>query len=274
MTGKQLAEALHSGHLVLGTAMVSRLDQWWPSVLASLGMDMVFLDAEHTPNDRQTLSTLCQLYQAKGVVPVVRIPIPDSYHATMVLDGGAKGVIGPYIETAEQVRQLAGAVKFKPLKGQKLSDFLAKKAHLGAELHDYLKRTNEDNVLIVNIESIPALEQLDEILSVDGLDAVLVGPHDLTCSLGIPEQYDHPRFLEAIEMIIRKARAKQIGVGIHVWEEVGFDKEIEWAKMGANLVIHSNDVSIFTHAMKNHLNRFEAAVGTDRQKARVEGVNI
>lgn len=259
-TGKQLREALRNGDYVFGTAIVSRLDHLWPDVMASLGMDLVFLDAEHTPNDRQALSTLCQLYQSKGVVPIVRIPKPDPYLATMVLDGGARGVIGPYIETAEQVRQLAGAVRYKPLKGQKLAGLLENSLSVEQELKSYLEQVNENNLLIINIESAPALENLDEILSVEGLDGVLVGPHDLSCSLGIPEQYDHPRFSAAIEQIVAGCRANNVGVGIHVWEDVGYDREIEWARKGANLIMHSNEVSIFQKAMAAQLARLRRAL--------------
>lgn len=274
MIGKNLATSLKQGKHVFGTAMISRLDAWWPGVLASLKMDMVFIDSEHTPADRQIISTTCHLYRAHGIVPLVRIPSPDPYQATMVLDGGALGVIGPYIETAEQVRKLVGAVKYKPLKGERLEGFLNKKADLEPGLLSYLKKINEENVLVVNIESVPALNNLDEILSVEGLDAVLVGPHDLTCSLGIPEQYDHPLFKESIELIIRKSREKQVGVGVHTWEEVGFDKELDWARKGANLIMHSNDISIFTHAISGHLELIRQELQLSPGKSKVHDATI
>src|SRR5690606_3918374 len=150
------------------------------------------------------------------------------------------GVIAPYLETAEQVRQLVGAVKYKPVKGEKLLHRLTEKKAFEPTLADYIHQQNQENVLIVNIESVPAMEALDEILSVEGLDGVLVGPHDLSCSLGIPEQYQHPLFIESVETIIRKAKARKVGAGIHMWEEVGAEQEILWAKKGANLIMHSN----------------------------------
>ena len=274
MIGKNLAASLKQGKYVFGTAMVSRLDAWWPSILASLKMDLAFIDSEHTPADRQPISTTCHLYRAHGVVPVVRIPSPDPYQATMALDGGALGVIGPYVESAEQVQKLAGAVKYKPLKGKRLEDFLSNKAGLEPGLLSYLEKTNEENVLIVNLESVPALDNLDEILSVKGLDAVLVGPHDLTCSLGIPEQYDHPLFKESIEFIIRKSREAGVGVGVHTWEEVGFDNELDWARKGANLIMHSNDLSIFTHAISGHLNLLRQELQLSTETNKVHDANI
>ena len=269
MNGKEIRQALHRGQTVFGTAMISQSPHW-PGILTSVGLDFVFIDTEHTPLGRETVSAVCHLYKGVGVAPIVRIPSPDSFQATMVLDGGATGVIVPYVESVEQVRELVGAVKYKPLKGARLTHFLKNEKDLEPELHDYLIKHNEETVLIVNIESTPAIDALDEILEVDGLDGVLVGPHDLTCSLGIPEQYQHPLFMESIELIIDKAKSKQVGVGIHVWDAVGFNQEIEWVKRGANLVVHSNDLSLLSATLQTNINNLKSAIGqsvTDDQGA-------
>jgi len=89
-------------------------------------------------------------------------------------------------------------------------------------------------LLIVNIESVPAMEALDEILAVPGLDAVLIGPHDLSCNLGLPERYEHPDFLNACETIFRKARAAGLGGGIHFWG--GVEQQAHFLKLGANMI--------------------------------------
>lgn len=271
MNGKELANALRTGQYVYGTAIVSQ-SPLWPGIMAALGMDLAFIDTEHTPLDRETVSTSCHLYRGVDIAPLVRIPAPDPYQATMVLDGGAAGVIAPYVESAEQIRQLVGAVKYKPLKGGKLQDYLNKKSSLEPGLADYLQQQNQENVLIVNIESIPALDALDEILSVEGLDAILVGPHDLTCSLGIPEQYSHPLFIESVETIITKARKHEVGVGVHIWDAVGFDQEILWAEKGANLIMHSNDLSMFATNMQADLDRLKKAL--DRPVSQSEGAGF
>jgi 2-keto-3-deoxy-L-rhamnonate aldolase RhmA len=102
----------------------------------------------------------------------------------------------------------------RPLKGRRLADALRDRNTLEPELADYLEKRNGDKILIANIESVPAIENLHEICSVQGLDAVLIGPHDLSCSLGIPEQYTHPRFDEAVRTIFRIAREHGVGAGI------------------------------------------------------------
>jgi len=185
---------------------------------------------------------MCQTYSALGLPPLVRIPSTDPYTASMVLDGGAAGVIAPYVESAEEVRALRGAVKMRPIKGRKLTEMLDG-GQIEPELDQYLRGAAENRLLIANIESVPAIQSLDRILAEPGLDAVLIGPHDLSCSLGIPERYDHPDFLAACETIFSKARAAGIGAGIHFWGSI--DDQRRWLAMGANLLIHSADIMLF-----------------------------
>lgn len=258
MNSKELIKALHGGRMVYGTLIISPSPKWVDAV-GGLGLDCVFIDTEHIPLDSLELGWMCQTYKALGMAPVVRIPRPDPYQATKVLDTGANGIIAPYVETAEEVRQLRGAVKLRPLKGAKLQGILSGETKPEGELADYLVKHNEGNVLIVNIESAPAMKALDEILAVPGLDAVLIGPHDLTCSLGIPEKYDHRLFDEAVREIVAKARAKNIGAGIHFWPSV--EQEIAWAKAGLNLIFHHSDMMLFRESMHEVLKTLRAALG-------------
>jgi 4-hydroxy-2-oxoheptanedioate aldolase len=258
MTGRDIIKNLHEGRRVYSSAMVST-SPLWPNLVKSAGVDFVFVDTEHTPIDRQSLSWICQTYQALGVPPVVRIPCNDPFEACKALDAGAGGIIGPYVETPEQVRGLVGAVKWRPLKGRRLDDALRDVKTLEPELRDYLEKRNGDKILIANIESVPAIENLHAICSVPGLDAVLIGPHDLSCSLGIPEQYAHPKFDEATRTIFRIAREHNVGAGIHYW--LGLEQEITWAKAGGNLVMHSSDVASFSRTLKSEIEQLRKALG-------------
>ncbi len=261
MNGRDIIAALHAGRPVFSSAMVST-SPLWPAMIRNTGIDFVFVDTEHTPTDRLTLAWICQTYQAFGLPPVVRIPCNDPFEAFKALDAGAGGIIGPYVETAEQVRGLAGAVKLRPLKGQRLADALQNPASLEPELRDYLEQRNGDKILIVNIESVPAIQNLHEICSVPGLDAVLIGPHDLSCSLGIPEQYDHPRFDEAVQTIFRIAREHHVGAGIHYW--LGLEREVAWARCGGNLIMHSSDVAILGSQLKSDISHLRKEISVWR----------
>ena len=258
MNGRELIKAFHGGQRVYGTMTVSTSPHW-PAAVKSAGADFVFIDTEHIAIDRTLLAWMCRTYRALGLAPLVRIPSPDPYEATVALDNGASGVLAPYIETPEQARRLRGAVKLRPLKGRVLEELLNGERKLDATLSQYIAERCAENVLLLNIESTPALEALDEILAVPNIDALMVGPHDLSCSLGVPEQYAHARFEEAIQTIIAKARARHIGVGVHYWW--GIEDELRWVKSGANLIVHSGDIALFADALRANLKRFREESG-------------
>ncbi|NLE38936.1 MAG: aldolase [Pirellulaceae bacterium] len=266
MNGRELAQAFRDGKQTFGTAVLSPSPKW-VSIVKGAGLDFVFIDTEHTPMDREKVAWMCEAFRAVGVVPIVRIPVPDPFLATMALDAGALGVVGPYVETASQITALRGAVKCRPLKGQRLEAFLNGESDLAPETKAYLAEANRDNLLIVNIESTPALENLENLVNTPGLDGVFVGPHDLSISLGVPEDYGHPTFLAAVEKIIVACRKAQVGVGIHLGAGDPIQLQIEWAEMGANILVHSSDIRLFAQGIQRDFIRFREATGTRNANA-------
>ncbi len=267
MKGKELREALRSGRRVYGTLIVSDSPMWPPAVGAIPELDFVFLDTEHQAIDRSKLSWMCRAYDAMGLAPVVRIPAADPMQAAIAMDAGARGLIAPYVEETSQVAAVAGAVKYRPVKGALLRSWLQAGAASADKLGDYIRQRNEASSLIINVESIPAMERLDELLATPELDAVLIGPHDLSCSLGIPEEYRHPRFAAAVAQIIDRARSRGVGAGIHYVfaETAGIEQEIEWVKRGANLIVHSADVIAFRASLRADLGRLRREFGDGAQ---------
>ena len=261
MNSSELQKALRSGQRVYGTLIVSPAPSW-AGQMKRLGIDFVFIDTEHVALDRHQISWMCQAYKAMGLTPIVRVYKADHHLATTALDGGAGGIIVPYMETVADVQMMRGAVKMRPLRGRKLADIVEGREELTGELKDYITKHNRDNVFIINIESVPGMDALDDILKVPDIDAVLVGPHDLSCSLGIPEQYQHPRFEEAVRTIFQKARAAGVGAGMHFWS--GMDQQVRWAKdAGMNLMIHRADILNFVESMTKDLADIKAALGDD-----------
>ncbi len=260
MNGSELIRAMHSGQRVYGTMIVSPAPEW-PMAVKQAGLDFVFIDTEHIALDRAVLSWMCRTYSALGLAPVVRIPSPDPYQASMVLDGGAEGLVAPYVETPEEVMRLRGAVKCKPLKGERLRRAIAGEESLDPELAQFLASEAERRALVVNIESVPAMEALDEILAVPGLDAILVGPHDLSINLGIPLQYGHPKFVGAVDTIFEKARAAGIGAGLHAMYADAIEQELRWARMGANVILHQADILSFRLAMQRDIRQMRETLG-------------
>ena len=260
MKAADLQKSVHSDRRVFGTVALSQAPST-PSMLVSAGLDFVFIDTEHIPMDRILLSWMCRYYAAIGMTPIVRIPSPDPYQACMALDAGANGIIAPYVEKPEQVRPLYGAVKLRPMKGIRLERRINGGEAFEPELEEYLANRNRENLLVLNIESVPAMEALDDILDQPGVDVVLIGPHDLSCSLGIPEQYEDPRFDEAVCTIIRTARARNIGAGIHCFlGELMLEQEKRWIQAGANFLVHSVDSVAALQGLKREVAELRESV--------------
>jgi 4-hydroxy-2-oxoheptanedioate aldolase len=123
MNGIELGVALKSGQRANGTLITSPSPHL-PDSLCNSGLDFVFIDTEHIPIGDHDLSWMCKAYSGMNLVPLVRIPEPDPYRACKVLDAGAGGIIAPYVESVEQVCALRGAVKLRPLKGERLAHAL------------------------------------------------------------------------------------------------------------------------------------------------------
>ena len=271
MNPSELRKILHEGErIVLGTCVVSPSTKW-PGLIADCGLDFVFIDTEHIALNRETVSWMCRTYTSMGLPPLVRIPTQDPDDATVVLDDGAAGVIIPYVEQPEVVRSMVGASKMRPLKGRRLREALHGE-DLDPELRTYIENHNDGHILLTNIESVPAMENLDMILAEKGLDCVLIGPHDLSTSLGVPEQYDHPRFLEACALILGKARAAGIGAGIHHW--LPPQKQMQFVEMGANLLIHKADAIFVSEGLGNEVSQLRNLLGQESPYSQSGNITI
>ena len=259
MNSVEIQQAVNEGKTVFGTLITSSSPFMLKGLLGS-PLDFVFFDTEHIPYDTERLSWMCMAYKLAGYMPLVRIPDPDPFKACQVLDGGAQGVVAAYIETVEQVNALRGAVKLRQLKGKRLDRVLEGGETLSPGLQKYLDDWNEGNLLFINIESKPALENLDALLDAPGVDGVLLGPHDLSLSLDIPEQYDHPRFVQAIKHIAQKAKEREQIAAAH------FDGPTA-VRAGYNMVILAADHSFTANGFAREKKKALEAIGQSESLA-------
>lgn len=254
MKGAELRETLRSGRRAYGISLEGYGQARWPKYFAEAGgLDFVFMDSEHAPNNRETIAWAAQAYAANDIAPLLRIPEPSPYLAAMGVDAGAHGIIVPYVETLEQVKSMVGAIKHRPLKGAALQAVLDEGRFPSAETEAYLPTFNPNAVLVIMIESPAGVANLSEMLAFGGVDAVLIGPHDLSVSHGIPEQYEHPIFLEAVQKIISTCQQHHVGVGAH-FISGSLDLAVEWANWGFNFIIHRGDTLYVARGIQQELN--------------------
>lgn len=272
MRGRELRQALTAGQCVYGTCVVGYGQPKWPKHFADLGLDFVFIDTEHTPQNRETVAWAAQAYAAHGVAPLLRIPEASPTLAAMGLDLGAHGIIVPYLETVDQVKRLVGAVKYRPLKGAALQAVLDQGKFPSDETGVYLKDYNPDAVLVIMIESPAGVENLPDMLAVGGVDAVLIGPHDFSVSHGVPSQFGHPTFNQAIKSVIETCREHDTGVGIH---SINGDvkQQLCWAEWGCNFFVHGSDTFFITNGLNLGLRQLKVSLEStipDRPESKTE----
>lgn len=264
MTGAELKATLHAGDRVYGTCVVSP-SPLWPTMIAGTGLDFVFIDTEHIPLDRSQVSWMCQTYNTLGLPPIVRIPACDAALANMAIDGGARGVVSPYSESVEEAQVLRGASKYRPLKGERLTRVLSGEDVLDEPTRSYIEKMNQHNLCILNIESTTAIDKLDALVAVPNVDALLIGPHDLSINMDIPEDYKNPKFTDAIKRTIDTARGAGIGVGFHF--SFGIEEAQLWAEWGANLIIHNTDIFLVKDNLTQDIRQLRMALGDEKTDA-------
>jgi 4-hydroxy-2-oxoheptanedioate aldolase len=239
MNGAQLRAKMQNGTPVWGTMLVYARILSAASVYGQLGFDFAIVDSEHSPNGRSELADMGAALLAAGVCPVVRVPHTEPSATIMALDAGFHGVLVPYCETAAQVKAVVNAARLRPLKGA-LHDRARDGGGFPSDATErYLQQRNANVVMIIGIESVPAVENLESILDVPGVDAIFVGPNDLSVSLGVPDQFDHPRYVEAVEHVIATAQARGIPAGPHCFNEEAL---LRWHGTGMRFVLFSADV--------------------------------
>ena len=238
MNGQQLKEKVKAKGIVYGTMLSMSRNPRWSVPISGFGLDYVIIDTEHSPLGRSDMADLLATLSFSSVVPIVRIPIPDSHYVTMALDAGGQGILAPYCETVQEVKDVVGAAKWRPLKGAILKKAMDTGKLPSDATRQYLEDLNRNNVCIIGIESVPAIENLDSILQVKGIDAIFVGPNDLSISLGVPNQYDHPDYEAALRRILSICDAHSTPTLIH-HQTVALTQK--WLKEGARFVLYSSD---------------------------------
>lgn len=206
----QLRKRLLQGEVVLGT-ILSLNSPDAAEILSQIGFDWLFIDAEHSTLDPHDLKAL---FQAAGesIPCVVRIPALDEIVVKKTLDAGAAGLLVPQVHNAGQAEQLVKWGRYYPAGSRGLG--FGRAQGYGLKVAEYLETANEDILLSVQAESAQAVSNIESIVKVQGLDAVLVGPYDLSASMGLPGQVTHPDVQAAIQHVAQVCFGAGMPVGI------------------------------------------------------------
>lgn len=252
-----LRKTLKSGKPVIGTWLNSG-SAAIAELLASCGFDFVCVDVEHSAVDVPQVQGLFQAITAgrPDCAPFVRLHGVDYALVKRYLDAGARGVVCPLVNTAADAHLLVDAVKYPPMGRRGVGFCRANK--FGMRVTDEFEQANDKIVTAIQIEHIDGVRNLDSILSVPGIDAVFIGPYDLTASMGIAAQFDHPAYKLARDQILRACQKAGIVPGIHVVQP-NPDELQQRAEEGYRLLAYSLDITMLMNSCMAGLRRLDEA---------------
>jgi 2-keto-3-deoxy-L-rhamnonate aldolase RhmA len=213
MNAAGIKRTLRSGGVSIGSWM-SMAHVSIAEILASAGYDWVVIETEHTAIDVSEVLKLIIAIEGRGAVPLVRLAWNDPVQCKAVLDSGAAGVLVPMVNTKTDAELAVKSVKYPPMGFRGVG--LARAHGYGQTFDEYVRTANDDTLLMVQIEHIEAVRNIDEILSVPGIDGTFIGPYDLSMSLGIPGQLAHPDLVAAKKRVLAATIAHGLVPGIHL----------------------------------------------------------
>lgn len=183
-------------------------------IMARTGFDWLTVDMEHSAITLNIAQQLIQVIELSGVTPLVRVGENNPNLIKRVMDAGAHGVIVPMINTEEDAIRAVDAVKYPP--SGKRGVGLSRAQGYGFEFEKYKKWVNRESIVIVQIEHISAVDNLEKILRVDGVDGFIVGPYDLSASIGLPGELNNPKLKGILDRVIKIAKKYNVAPGFHV----------------------------------------------------------
>jgi len=210
---RSLKARIQAGELTLGSWLSFGFTPV-TEMMADCGFDWLVIDMEHTAIDTGQMLQMIQVIDLHGVVPLVRVGDNDPLLIKRALDSGAHGVVVPMVNNAEDAKRAVESAYYPPRGKRGVG--LSRAQDYGSGFNEYKEWASASTVVIVQIEHIEAVRNLQSILTVDGVDGFIVGPYDLSGSLGLPGQFDHPTVKAALETVKDAMKGEGVRGGYHV----------------------------------------------------------
>jgi 2-dehydro-3-deoxyglucarate aldolase/4-hydroxy-2-oxoheptanedioate aldolase len=240
-----LTTRLRSGNVIFGSEINRLRSPDVARVYAAAGFDFVFIDMEHSAFSLETVADMIENARRFGLAPVVRVPQAEYAFVARVLDCGARGIIVPRVNTPRQVREIASWVRYPPRGIRGFADTLAQTDGCRVSPGEFIAAAERETLVVVQIERREALENLDAMLSIEGIHVACLGCLDLSVDLGIPGDLNAPPMVEAIQNVVDVAARNRLVSGI-----ITGDIELiaRWLQRGVRFVSYSSDVPLLQSA--------------------------
>jgi 2-keto-3-deoxy-L-rhamnonate aldolase RhmA len=251
-----LRKRVLSGECVYGTMIRQARDPGAPSIFAAAGYDFVFIDMEHGNYNMETVADLIRGAKSAGIATIIRVPHLETHFISRVLDAGAEGIMVPMTSTKEQAEEIVRYSKYTPLGQRGFGNQTGQTDYRPLKTPDFMKEANENTLIVAQIETREAIENIEVILDVEGIDVGLIGPNDLSISMGIPDQMGSEIITKAIDKVVESAKKKGKASGIHIGNIEALKK---WRTKGMTVLVFSTDIGFMYNASKSNLEELKGS---------------
>ncbi len=253
-------QKLNSGKVTLGS-WITLSHGAIAEIMAESGFDWLAIDMEHSVIGIQDVEPLVRAIEASGCVPLVRLSSNDPVLVKRVMDAGSYGVIVPMVNTPEEAAKAVRSVKYPPQGDRSVGLYRAQ--GWGEKFEEYKDSVNKESLVIVQIEHKQAVDNIAGIIAVPGIDGVMIGPYDISGSLGVTGELDHPLVQQARQKVLAAARAAGKTAGIHVVPPVTSDVK-DRAKEGFTFIAYSTDAIMLNAKCREATTELKSFIDNDR----------
>jgi 2-dehydro-3-deoxyglucarate aldolase/4-hydroxy-2-oxoheptanedioate aldolase len=240
-------EKLQRGGIAIGTMVFEFNTTGMARIMAEAGAEFAIFDMEHTGWSVETVRMLIATSRSTELLPLVRIPAVEYHFVSRVLDMGAAGIMAPMVESAEQARRLAQSAKYPPVGRRGTAFGVAHDDYSGGDIVEKIHSANRETLVIAQIETAAGVEHVEEIAATEGIDVLWIGQFDLSTSLGIPGQFNHPRFQEAQGKVLQTCRRQNKFAGIMGVSVADCRAMLD---LGFRMVAYSGDLWIYQATLR------------------------
>ncbi len=240
--------ALSSGGFAIGSEISRMAHRDVCRIYAQADLDFVFIDMEHTSFTLESVAALIEAARTHGLVPLVRVPEAEYSFVSRVLDAGARGIIVPRVTRPETVADVVSWTRYPPQGVRGYAATVAQTEGVSVDAAEFIRANQQQTLVVIQIERVEAMQHLDAMLEIDGVDVACLGYMDLTVDLGIPGQIDHPLAIEQIEQVIHTSRKHGVAPGI-----IAPDLAVvrQWMERGMRFVSYATETILLEQAVRS-----------------------
>lgn len=257
MRTNQVKQSIQGGQVSLGTFIFEFSTTGIGRIAAAAGAEFVIFDMEHTGWSVETIRLLVASSRSVAAVPIVRVPASQYHFMARVLDMGAMGIMLPMVESVEQAQLIVDSCKYPPTGRRGAAFTIAHDDYTGGDVAAKIREANAQTLLVAQIETAEGLDNVEQIAQVDGIDVLWIGQYDLSSSLGVPGQFDHPDFLSAIQRVVAATHAHKKVAGF-------MPLSVEEAQLrihqGFRCIAYGGDLWLYQQALADGLKEIRASI--------------